>query len=97
VHACGALHDWGESQGEIAAVATDPLFADLGLGRRIVGYLIEKARKNHMRRVFALTTHTQDWFEALGFREASVESLPEQKRKIYNQNRKSKVFALELE
>ncbi|MDR0401226.1 MAG: amino-acid N-acetyltransferase, partial [Treponema sp.] len=39
VHACGALHDWGEAQGEIAAVATDPLYADMGLGRRIVGYL----------------------------------------------------------
>ena len=96
VHACGALHDWGESQGEIAAVAVDPLYADLGLGRRIVGYLIEKARKNRMGRVFALTTHTQDWFETLGFREASVESLPEQKRRAYDQTRRSKVFALEL-
>ena len=96
VHACGALHDWGESQGEIAAVATDPLFADIGLGRRIVGYLIERARGSRMSRVFVLTTHTQDWFEALGFREAAVESLPEKKRIIYDQNRGSKVFALEL-
>ena len=96
VHACGALHDWGEGQGEIAAIATDPLYADLGLGRRIVGCLIEKARKSRLRRVFALTTHTQDWFEALGFREAGVDSLPEQKRRRYDQNRRSKVFALEL-
>jgi amino-acid N-acetyltransferase len=96
IHASGALHDWGEGQGEIAAVATDPLYADLGLGRRIVGYLIERARKSGMGRVFALTTHTQDWFETLGFKEATVESLPEQKRRIYDQNRKSKVFALDL-
>jgi amino-acid N-acetyltransferase len=96
IHACAALHDWGGGQGEIAAVATDPLYADLGLGRRIVGCLIEKARKNRMSRVFVLTTRTQDWFEALGFREAAVESLPEQKRKVYDQGRKSKVFALEL-
>ena len=96
VRACGALYDWGEGQGEIAAIATDPQYGQAGLGRRMVGYLIEKARKKNMSRVFVLTTHTQDWFEALGFREASVESLPERKRKLYNQQRKSKVFALEL-
>jgi amino-acid N-acetyltransferase len=96
VRASGALHDWGEAQGEIAAVATDPLFADMGLGRRIVGFLVEKARKCGMRRVFVLTTGTQDWFEALGFREAAVESLPERKRRLYDQARRSKVFALEL-
>jgi amino-acid N-acetyltransferase len=96
VRACGALHDWGESQGEIAAVATDPDYKDMGLGRKIVGYLVEKARKNKMKRVFVLTTQSQDWFEALGFKETNVESLPEQKRKTYDQNRKSKVYALEL-
>ena len=96
VRACGALHDWGESQGEIAAIATDSQYTDLGLGGKIVGYLIEKARKTKMRRVFALTTQTHDWFEYLGFKEAAVESLPEQKRKVYDYNRKSKVFALEL-
>jgi len=96
VRACGALHDWGENQGEIAAIATDSQYADLGLGKRIVGYFIEKARKLTMRRVFALTTQTQDWFESLGFKEVSVESLPEQKRKVYDYNRNSKVFALEI-
>jgi len=97
VHACGALHDWGENQGEIAAIATDPLYSGMNLGRRIVGYLIEKARKNGMSRVFVLTSKTQDWFETLGFREAPVDSLPQQKRQIYDQTRKSKVFALELQ
>jgi acetylglutamate kinase/N-acetylglutamate synthase-like GNAT family acetyltransferase len=96
IRACGALHDWGESQGEIAGVATDPLYTDMGLGRRIVGYLIEKARNSRMRRVFALTTQTQDWFETLGFKEAPVETLPEQKRKAYDKSRNSKVFALDL-
>ncbi|MDR0623037.1 MAG: amino-acid N-acetyltransferase [Treponema sp.] len=96
VHACGALHLWGENQGEIAAVATDPLYADMGLGRRIVGYLIGRAKKTGLSRVFVLTAHTQDWFEFLGFRECPVESLPEKRRKIYDQIRKSKVFALDL-
>jgi len=96
VRACGALHTWGESQGEIAAIATDPSYTDLGLGRRIVGYLVEKARKQKMRRAFALTVQSQDWFESLGFKETTVETLPEQKRKIYDETRKSKIYALEL-
>lgn len=96
IRACGALHDWGDSQGEIAAVAIDPMYKDLGLGRRIVGFLIEKAKKSKMRRVFALTTQTQDWFESLGFKETPIESLPERKQKVYDKNRKSKVFALDL-
>ncbi|MDR1970483.1 MAG: amino-acid N-acetyltransferase [Treponema sp.] len=96
VHACGALHEWGEAQGEIAAIATDPLYADMGLGRRIVGYLVSQARKKGLARVFVLTTRTQDWFELLGFREVRVESLPEKRRKLYDHSRGSKVFALEL-
>ncbi|GHU68783.1 amino-acid acetyltransferase [Spirochaetia bacterium] len=96
VHACGALHEWGEGQAEIAAVATDPLYTDMGLGRRIVGYLIDRAKKKGLARVFVLTTRTQDWFEFLGFREAGVESLPEKKQKVYDRSRMSKVFALQL-
>jgi amino-acid N-acetyltransferase len=95
VHACGALHEW-DGQGEIAAVAADPLYADMGMGRRLVGYLIGQARKKGFSRVFVLTTRTQDWFESLGFREAGVESLPESRRRVYDRGRRSKVFALDL-
>jgi amino-acid N-acetyltransferase len=96
VHACGALHDWGEGQGEIAAVATDPLYTGMNLGRRIVSRLIEKARKAGMGSVFVLTTHTQDWFESLGFHEAPLDTLPPRKRQTYDPTRKSKAFALTL-
>jgi amino-acid N-acetyltransferase len=95
IHASGALHDWGESQGEIAAVSTDPAYANLGLGGRIVRYLIDRAGKQGFRRVFALTTQTQDWFELLGFKEVSAESLPEKKRLLYDRDRNSKIFALD--
>ena len=96
VHACGALHDWGEGQGELAAVAADPFYSGMNLGSRMVGYLIAKARKSGMGRVFVLTTQTQDWFESLGFSEAPVDSLPQQRLQTYDHQRKSKVFALEL-
>ncbi len=96
VYACAALHDWGEGQAEIAAIATDPAYSDIGMGRRLVRYLIDKARKQNFRRVFVLTTKTHDWFELIGFRETSLESLPNRKRANYDKNRKSKIFALDL-
>jgi len=97
IRACGALHVWGEDQAEIAAIATDPAYADMGLGRSIVHYLIDKAKRQGSTRVFALTIRTQDWFEALGFRETDQETLPEKKRLLYDHNRNSKVFALDLQ
>jgi amino-acid N-acetyltransferase len=96
IHTSGGLHDWGEGQGEIAAIATDPAYADMGRGRRIVRYLIDRAVKQGLRRVFVLTTHTQDWFEFLGFKECTVDSLPGKKRRNYDRERRSKVFALEI-
>jgi len=96
VHACGALHDCGEGQGEIAAIATNPVYSHLSMGRKILSYLVEKAARVGMTRVFALTTRTVDWFEQLGFVEAHLESLPARKRDTYNHARKSRILALEL-
>jgi amino-acid N-acetyltransferase len=96
VHACGSLHDYGEGQGEIAAIATNPVYSHLSMGRKILAYLIEKAERLGMNRVFALSTRTGDWFEQLGFVEASLESLPARKRATYNHSRKSRVLALNL-
>jgi amino-acid N-acetyltransferase len=96
IRACGALHDWGEEQAEIAAIATDPAYSDMGLGRRLIRYLMDRAKKQAFKRVFVLTTRSQDWFESLGFRETSPETLPEKKHRLYDHNRNSKVFALDL-
>jgi amino-acid N-acetyltransferase len=96
IHASGALHDWGGGQGEIAALAIDPVYADMGLGSSLVRCLIDRAKKAGLARVFVLTTVTHDWFELLGFKEAPLESLPEKKRLLYDRNRRSKIFALDL-
>jgi amino-acid N-acetyltransferase len=96
VHACGSLHDYGEGQGEIAAIATNPVYSHLSMGRKILSYLVEKAVRVGMTRVFVLTTQTVDWFEQLGFVEATLESLPAKKRDTYNHARKSRIFAVEL-
>jgi amino-acid N-acetyltransferase len=96
VHACGALHDYGEGQGEIAAIATNPVYGHLSMGRKILSYLVEKAARIGLTRVFVLTTRTVDWFEQLGFAEVPLESLPARKRAAYNHARKSRIFAVDL-
>ena len=66
VHACGALHDYGEGQGEIAAIATNPVYGHLSMGRKIVSYLIEKAARIGNPGLRS-TTRTTDC-RAVGFR-----------------------------
>jgi amino-acid N-acetyltransferase len=97
IQACGALHLYPQdSTAEIAAIAVNPAFSQLGLGKRIVAHLIEKARSSGLASVFVLTTQTQDWFESLGFREAYVDELPPAKKATYDQKRKSEIYILDI-
>jgi amino-acid N-acetyltransferase len=52
---CGALHVLWEDLAEIRTVAVDPAARGKGVGRRIVGALIEAARDLGVGRVFCLT------------------------------------------
>jgi amino-acid N-acetyltransferase len=99
MHACGALHRSAEDpqRAEVAAVAVDETYAGFGVGRRIVTYLIERARALSLRQLYVLTTQTADWFVQFGFREGGVEDLPEERRRQYNRQRNSRVLLLELQ
>ncbi len=97
IQACGALHPYaGEGTAEIAAIAVNPAFSQLGLGKRLINHLVEKARSSGLGQVFVLTTQSQDWFENLGFREGSREDLPEAKQASYDMKRKSEVYFLDI-
>jgi amino-acid N-acetyltransferase len=43
-----------------------------------------------------LTTRTAHWFIERGFVEENVSALPEQRRELYNYQRRSKVFVKNL-
>jgi amino-acid N-acetyltransferase len=98
IHACGALHRSGEDpqRAEVAAVAVDETYAGFGVGRRIVSYLLERARELGLRQAYVLTTQTADWFVQFGFREGGVEDLPEDRRRQYDRQRNSRVLLLDL-
>jgi len=63
---CGALHVLWEDLAEIRTVAVDPLALGRGVGRALVGQLIDAARDLGLSRLFVLTFET-DFFAHLGF------------------------------
>lgn len=94
IHACAALHYYPDGQAEIAAVAVDEGFANMGIGPKLIEKLKELAKSNKAKSVFILTTQAADWFEKLGFVEDTISSLPEARRQIWTPERNSKVFRL---
>jgi amino-acid N-acetyltransferase len=96
VHGCAALHQHGDDQAEIAAVAVDSRYRGSGIGRRMVSYLVSKARERGLKQIFVLTTRTADWFEQMGFQRADISAIPEKRRITYNIDRNSVVLVYPL-
>lgn len=96
IHGCGALHLFPDRSGEIAAIAVDKMYANYGIGKRVVAFLLGKAADLGLQKVFLLTTQTADWFLELGFVEGSVDDLPLEKKAAYNKARNSQVLVYDL-
>ena len=92
VHAACALHVFPDGAGEIAGIAVDENYSHLGVGPKMVEYLVERARKMGLKKVFVLTTRTSDWFLGHGFEEGVISDLPEKKQTAYNYLRNSRIF-----
>lgn len=71
--ACAALHTYNDNQAEIAAVAVDSVCSHMGIGPKLINYLLQKAKEKNIHSVFILTTQTSDWFEKLGFKISTVD------------------------
>lgn len=94
IHACAALHFYEDGQAEIAAVAVDENYAHMGIGPKLIDTLISQAGEGGATSIFIMTTQTADWFEKLGFEEDTLDSIPEERRKLWDSRRGSKVFRL---
>jgi amino-acid N-acetyltransferase len=94
---CAALYPFTtEKTVEFACLAIDPQYRGGGRGDRLFNYCQAQAKKLGFETIFCLTTRTEHWFLERGFIEKPVESLPSEKKKIYNLQRKSKVFVKTL-
>ncbi len=96
VRACASLIPYSDSQMEIAGVAVEKTYSHIGVGPKMISFLIQKAKNANAKNVFLLTTQTADWFEQQGFKPASLENLPLERKKLWNPNRASKLFVLPL-
>jgi len=92
IHGCGALHSYPDGSAEIAGIAVDSRYDRLGIGYKIVSYLVDRAAREGFSRIFVFTTQTSDWFQRLGFTEGELESLPLEKRQSYDRGRNSRIY-----
>ena len=70
-----------------------PQYRRWGYGEQLMKRIEARAREARIKRLFVLTTRTAHWFIERGFSEQGVEALPDEKRLVYNLQRRSKVFA----
>ncbi|MDQ3001059.1 MAG: amino-acid N-acetyltransferase [Fibrobacterota bacterium] len=96
LHGCAALKVYPDKVAELYAVVVDSSFTGQGTGRKIVSYLLDKARKAGVKTVFLLTTQTSDFFMRNGFREAPLTVMPSERQSAYNPDRNSRVLAVNL-
>ncbi len=98
IRACASLIPYSDGQMEIAGVAVDKENSHVGIGPKLVSFLVEKAKRNGAKSVFILTTQTSDWFQQLGFSPSSdISSLPEKRKSIWTPERGSKLMRLNLQ
>lgn len=94
---CAALYpDLPNRTGELACVATDPVYRRSGRANRLLEHIEGRARAEGIDRLFVLTTRTAHWFVERGFRPAELAELPEKRRELYNYQRNSLVFIKDL-
>ncbi|MCG8097663.1 MAG: amino-acid N-acetyltransferase, partial [Candidatus Thiodiazotropha taylori] len=93
VVACAALYPYQqESMAELACVVVHPEYRGSDRGERLLAHMEAVAAKQGIHKLFILTTQSAQWFKERGFASGSLKDLPMLKRKLYNYQRKSKVF-----
>lgn len=94
---CAAIYPFSEERAaEMACLAVTTQFRRGGLGERLMQHVEARARAAGLERLFVLTTRTEHWFRERGFVEVSPDQLPQQKRELYNYQRRSKVLVKKL-
>ena len=96
IRACAALHIYDAHQAEIAAVAVDESCTNIGIGPKLMEYLIDRAGKENLDSIFILTTQASDWFESLGFVPDDISTLPVKRKEKWTPHRGSKLYRMKI-
>jgi amino-acid N-acetyltransferase len=98
VYGCVALHVYPkDNAGELACLIVSPNARARGYGELLLAHVIKQAQQLQLQTLFALSTHTGDWFVERGFTSATLEQLPPKRQQQYTSNkRQSKIFCRQL-
>lgn len=93
IFGCAALFPFNaEKMAEMACFSIDQDAQGTGLGNRILKHMEQRAKREGFERLFVLTTRAGHWFLKNGFTAGNVDDLPNDKKSMYNWQRKSQIF-----
>jgi amino-acid N-acetyltransferase len=72
---CGSLHVLWDDMAEIRSLAIHPDYKHLGLGSKLVDFIIKEARQLGIKRLYTFTL-TENFFKPLGFKRLKRDELP---------------------
>ena len=94
---CAALYPFSEEAvAELACVAISDEYRGGNRGELLLEHMEDRAKEQGLKQLFVLTTRTAHWFQERGFAEQPLDSLPGQRKTLYNFQRNSKVFFKQL-
>jgi amino-acid N-acetyltransferase len=94
---CAALYPYpADAMGELACVAVHSDYRNMGRGDKLLQHMEQMARARGLHSLFVLTTQTSQWFQERGFSATPLDSLPMEKRALYNWRRNSLAFIKSL-
>ena len=94
---CAALYPFvQDNAGELACVATHAEYQKGGRAAKLLAHIEKQASKIKMSQLFVLTTQTEHWFLEQGFKPSTLEILPQERKRLYNYQRNSKIFVKAL-
>ena len=95
--ACAVIFTFAkEKAAELACLAVHPDYQVHGRGDDLLQHIEWQAKKQHMKKLFTLTTQTMHWFIERGFIECNADDLPIEKKSLYNYQRNSKVLCKQI-
>ncbi len=94
---CRALYPFAEERcAELACIIVAPDYQHGGRASALLRHAENSAREQGLNRLFVLTTQTEHWFIENGFRQGSLDELPQQRKDFYNYQRNSRVLIKDL-
>ena len=97
IYGCACLNIYNkEKVSEISCLIVHSKYQNTGEGKRLLGFIIDKAKEQHIKNVFVLTTQAEHWFLENGFVRDPRFVLPKDKMPYVPEGRNSLVLIKEL-